>query len=335
MVIGLEIPLSPPGDATAGQLIRRGAELAVDYVNGEMKGVLGGRPIRIEVQDTQGRTEAGIGWNQEVVPPFTLKGHNDSGLWVIEIPGFGHYAPGSQQTADWVRQPFRPGPYSATQLSTSYCTPQPTTRNRGYIHVELVDLQDLPDGYDCLGGVYPASQWQAATSRTMRLYRDGHLAGSSSGASVADFAVPAAAASYRLTYADNTSRALPVSTQTSTTWTFRSAAPAGVAPVRIPLLVVNYGLPLGLNNRPDGTAAVLSVTRVAGTPAARVTGLTLWTSTDNGKTWQPAAVRPLGGGRFSVTLPHAARGQAVSLRVHAADAGGSAIDQTIMTAYRG
>lgn len=60
VVVGLEIPLSPPGDATAGQLIRRGAELAVDYVNGEMKGVLGGRPIRVEIQDTQGRTEAGI-----------------------------------------------------------------------------------------------------------------------------------------------------------------------------------------------------------------------------------------------------------------------------------
>ena len=60
VVIGLEIPLSPPGDATAGQLIRRGAELAVDYVNGEMKGVLGGRPIQLEVQDTQGRTEGGI-----------------------------------------------------------------------------------------------------------------------------------------------------------------------------------------------------------------------------------------------------------------------------------
>src|ERR1051326_8764436 len=60
VVIGLEIPLSPPGDPTAGQLIRRGGELAVEYVNTEMKGVLGGRPVAIEVQDSQGRTEAGI-----------------------------------------------------------------------------------------------------------------------------------------------------------------------------------------------------------------------------------------------------------------------------------
>jgi branched-chain amino acid transport system substrate-binding protein len=60
VMIGLEIPLSPPGDPAAGQLIRRGGELAVDYVNNHMGGVLGGRKIALAVQDSQGRTEAGI-----------------------------------------------------------------------------------------------------------------------------------------------------------------------------------------------------------------------------------------------------------------------------------
>src|SRR5712692_10547894 len=60
VVIGLEIPLSPPGDPTAGQLIRRGGELAVEYVNTQMGGVLGGQKIALAVQDSQGRTEAGI-----------------------------------------------------------------------------------------------------------------------------------------------------------------------------------------------------------------------------------------------------------------------------------
>ena len=58
--IGLEIPLSPPGDHAAGQLIRRGGELAVEYVNTVMGGVIGGRKIEIVVQDSQGRTESGI-----------------------------------------------------------------------------------------------------------------------------------------------------------------------------------------------------------------------------------------------------------------------------------
>jgi hypothetical protein len=147
--------------------------------------------------------------------------------------------------------------------------------------------------------------------------------------------VPAAAATYRLTYTTDTSAVLPVSTRTSTIWTFRSAAPAGLAAVRIPLLVVDYSLPLSLDNRPDGTAGVLSVAPIAGTPPARVTTMKVWTSTDNGSTWQSAAARPLGGGRYSVALPHAAAGQAVSLRVQAADAAASGIDQRIMTAYRG
>jgi branched-chain amino acid transport system substrate-binding protein len=60
VTVGLAIPLSPPGDPSAGQLIRRGGELAVEYVNDEMKGVLGGRKLQLSVQDTQGRPEAGV-----------------------------------------------------------------------------------------------------------------------------------------------------------------------------------------------------------------------------------------------------------------------------------
>ncbi|HVM79182.1 MAG TPA: ABC transporter substrate-binding protein [Stellaceae bacterium] len=58
--IGLEIPLSPPGDPAAGQLIRRGAELAVEYVNTVMKGVAGGKKIELVVQDSQGKTDVGV-----------------------------------------------------------------------------------------------------------------------------------------------------------------------------------------------------------------------------------------------------------------------------------
>src|SRR5450755_1721265 len=279
-------------------------------------------------------TVAGISWNQEVVPPITLDGQKFSGVWVIEVPRFAHLAPGSRQTAFWVRQPFAPGPYSGTTPSVSFCAPQPTFRRRGDIHVELTDLQDLPDGFDCIEGVDPLPQWSASTSRTMRLYQGSHLIGTSHSA-VVDFSVPATSASYRLSYADNTSKLLPVSPRTATTWTFRSAPPAGLDGVRIPLLLVNYSLPLNLDNHPDGNTAVLTVARIAGTPTVRVTGLRLWTSTDEGKTWQAAPVRALRSGRYAVTLPRVAAGQSVSLRVTAADAGGSSIDQTIITAYHG
>jgi len=60
VVIGLEIPLSPPGDPASGQLIRRGGELAIEYINGPMGGVLPDRKAALAVQDSQGRTESGI-----------------------------------------------------------------------------------------------------------------------------------------------------------------------------------------------------------------------------------------------------------------------------------
>ncbi len=60
VTIGLVIPLSPPGDPASGQLIRRGAELAVEYINTVMGGVLGGRKVELAVQDSQGRPEAGV-----------------------------------------------------------------------------------------------------------------------------------------------------------------------------------------------------------------------------------------------------------------------------------
>jgi hypothetical protein len=274
-------------------------------------------------------TGPGIRWDEEVAPWLT--GPNLANDWVIELPGYTRYAPGSQHTAEWVRQPFRPGPYSGTTPTFEGCPPRPTTRLRGEIHVELTDLQDLSDGYDCLTGI---PEWKQATSRTMRLYRGSQLIGSKH-APVATFRVPAATATYRLVYTNNTSGALPVSTQTKTTWTFRSAAPAGGNSARIPLLLVDYALPLDLDNHPDGSTAVFTVVRVAGTARAQVIGFRLWTSLDNGGTWQAARVRALGGGRFAATLPHVAPGQAVSLRVQATDAGGSGIKQTIMTADHG
>ena len=58
--IGVITPLSPPGDPAAGQLIVRGAKFGAKYVNEEMKGVLGGRPIELLVEDDAGTPEKGV-----------------------------------------------------------------------------------------------------------------------------------------------------------------------------------------------------------------------------------------------------------------------------------
>jgi len=276
-------------------------------------------------------TEPGIGWNQEAAPPITIDGTKQVGQWVTEVPGFTHYTPGSRTSADWAKQVFRPGPYSGTVMTTSGCAPQPSTRTQGDIHVELVDLQDLTDGFDCLlgsGGV---------DSRTMSLYFGDKLLGTFQ-SPVGDFEVPTGrdgTGMYRLTYGNTNATAIPVSSATSTTWTFHSTTPVGTKVARLPLLTIGYDLPLGLDNHPNGDTAILTAARVAGSGSAPIRDLRLWTSTDGGKTWSAAPVHALGGGRYAATLPHVAAGQAVSLRLHAADSGNSAIDQTIITAYHG
>ena len=56
--IGVLTPLSPPGDAAAGQFIVRGAKMGVEDVNAR-GGVLGGRKIELVVEDDSGTPEKG------------------------------------------------------------------------------------------------------------------------------------------------------------------------------------------------------------------------------------------------------------------------------------
>ena len=90
VVIGLEIPLSPPGDPASGQLIRRGGELAIEYINGPMGGVLPDRKAALSVQDSQGRTESGIAAYRRLVTEDRAVGvtgffHSSVNLAVNEV----------------------------------------------------------------------------------------------------------------------------------------------------------------------------------------------------------------------------------------------------------
>lgn len=77
--IGLEVPLSPPGDVSAGQLIRRGAELGIEYVNTQMHGVMGSQAA-LDVEDTAGQPEAGVAAYRRLV----------SEQHVVAVTGFFH-----------------------------------------------------------------------------------------------------------------------------------------------------------------------------------------------------------------------------------------------------
>jgi hypothetical protein len=56
-------------------------------------------------------------------------------------------------------------------------------------------------------------------------------------------------------------------------------------------------------------------------------------SFDGGKTWRPATVTALGGGRFRAAFT-APAGAFVTMRVTAADAAGGSVTETIFRAYQ-
>ncbi len=144
--------------------------------------------------------------------------------------------------------------------------------------------------------------------------------------------MPQQLADYRLTLDVDTSLILPISTKVNTSWTFRSAGPDGTGSVPLPLLAVDYALPMDTNNHATGGTAELAVRQAHGVKAQKVTSFQVWTSTDDGATWKSARVTT-SGDSYRVALPKAAAGQPVSLRVKAAANGGSGIDQTIIRAY--
>ncbi|GAA5199318.1 S8 family serine peptidase [Rugosimonospora acidiphila] len=240
------------------------------------------------------------------------------------------YRPGVRASVDLFGQPLHPDWYDSTDPApTSECVTSAPSRTRGNLHVELQSLTDSHERFNCMSSFWPVP---ASDAPTLSLSRDGQRLGSVNGF-LGDFTVPAAAGSYALTLNEDASSLMPVSTRSTTTWTFRSAGPSGDGSIPLPLLSVDYGLPMDANNHPTGSQATFSVSQASGLSTQDITGMSVWTSTDDGTTWQPATVHRAAAARFAVTLPAASSGQAVSLRVSATGSAGSGIDQTIIRAY--
>ncbi|MBM0275669.1 hypothetical protein [Micromonospora tarensis] len=245
------------------------------------------------------------------------------GLSAQEAPR--SYQPGSRQSKVWARQPLHSGWYDDPAGVDHSCATAPS-RTRGNLHIDLVSLTDQHQRADCLQGA------SIGVNRTLSLYRNGTLVGQRD-RPLADFTVPQQLADYRLTLDVDTSLILPISTRVNTSWTFRSAGPGGTGSVPLPLLAVDYALPMDTNNHATGGTAELTVRQMRGLKARQVRSFQVWTSTDDGATWKAARVTGRGDS-YRVALPTATAGQPVSLRVKAAADGGSAIDQTIIRAYR-
>ncbi len=184
------------------------------------------------------------------------------------------------------------------------------------------------------------------------LYRNGVRVGGGDDLAGGLFTVPSGAATYRIhDTTDRRADQVLTSTTTSTDLTFRSAAAGGaVAPdgwvcgigtathcTVLPLLHATVPLPTSLSDSlPVGaTTFDFTVARIAGAAPAAVTAATLSTRAD-GTTFHPAKVVALGHGVFRATIVNTAAlaGHGVSLRITAADAGGSTITQTVTAAYQ-
>lgn len=108
-----------------------------------------------------------------------------------------------------------------------------------------------------------------------------------------------------------------------TTWEFSSAADG-----KLPLLEVDYALPLDLRNSWKVGApmpAKFTAARQAGAGRAGLRELRAYASFDDGVTWTPVA---------GVVPPGGKAGGFVSLRVTARDSEGNTVDQTVLRAYR-
>jgi len=173
----------------------------------------------------------------------------------------------------------------------------------------------------------------------MELRIDGKEAGTSA-YPYGVFDVPAAEASYELmlytTKIGAPAKDWRRSTQTVTTWKFRSKLDESVYSQGLPLLFPRYDLPEdGLKTLPaaDGQKLTLGVSGHAGyTPGALVSAKVSY-SYDGGTTWTEARTAQQDG-VWTATVDHAGRsGEQVTLKAELTDANGNSVTQTVQRAY--
>lgn len=126
------------------------------------------------------------------------------------------------------------------------------------------------------------------------------------------------------------------STQTQTTWSFRSHLDENVYSQGIPLLFPHYALPQDdLKTLPatDGQRITLTATGHAGYTPGKLTSAELSYSYDGGTTWTEAKTAERDG-KWSATVNHAgASGKQVTLKAQLTDANGNSVEQTVTRAY--
>ncbi|MBB5787866.1 S8 family peptidase [Jiangella mangrovi] len=240
------------------------------------------------------------------------------------IEGERTYAAGESDPRSWFGPVVRPGVPLDTDHYGQFGMP-------GFREADqfTVLVRSFLDGSDRNGDE------TAYDTTAARLYRDGTLVAQRD-AVYGTWPAASGDATYRLELdVDRDAPWWERSTSTRTAWTFTSSRPSGGERAMLPLLQVDYSVPFdaaGTVSSRARTRVELTVHRQAVAQPVDGGGLRLWTSYDDGVSWQPARVTRRGA-TYTAMLDPVRGADAVSLRVEAWDGDGNRLEQTVVRAY--
>ncbi|KQZ67451.1 S8 family peptidase [Nocardioides sp. Root151] len=254
-------------------------------------------------------------WRQHVLHFYSWDTMNP--ITTGAVHGIRTYRPGEKVTYDWFGPVVRPAVPAGNR----------PTRTGDALELKVAELA---------GNGGTAYDRAKASETTMHLYENELLIASDDQA-WGSYDVGQRPADYRLDLAVERTKdtTWEFSTRTDTTWRFHSERP-GSGSADLPLLQVDYDTPAGLDHevRAGSIGALkLSIGRVDAPHLARLADVRAWVSYDDGATWQRLGLLKWGKDGWRTLLRHSRTADHVSLRVHAKDADGNSIEQTVMRAY--
>jgi hypothetical protein len=269
--------------------------------------------------------------------------------------------PGEHVTDNWSAYPLHPGVNALlTSLPNMFwmdgANIPSAVRAGNTLQLEVDPFDDNQPGHQ-IGAV--AASGPEQTTGNYRIDQNGTTVASGDAVAAAKFGefytkVTVSPKPSTIRFSLNYTRAstsFPLSTATSTVWTFRSApvtnatVPPGWSCVRYtyrphgcaaqPMMTLQYAV---AHLRLDGAAPAgrqvlhLQVGHLQAAKASKVTTASVSVSFDGGKTWHRATVTGTGGSYTAAfTAPAGAK---VTLRTKAADAAGGSVAETITSAYQ-
>ena len=265
------------------------------------------------------------------------------------------FSPGQVTTQQWNAYPLHPAP-SVSMPGNPFSILPSASRAGNTLTLDIAPFGDNTPGHTGTGFTDPGPNGcQCTITGSYQLSQNGKtIASGNAAAGGTDLFLQAglsgrpATIAFTLTAA-RAGRQYPLSAASQTTWTWRSRREPG-ARVPLPwtcanftqgcavqpLLTLRYqvrGLALDGSVRPGPQQIEVTAGHLQLAPAAPITRLTAQVSVNDGKTWQNATVTAAGAGHFEVAFTAPPRAL-VSLQVHAADAAGGQITETITRGYQ-